>query len=176
MSPSWRDLADLPPVADHAGVRAAVLVPLYEADALRLILTRRPDDMRTHAGDVVFPGGSIEPSDDGPVEAALREAWEEIGIPPERVEVLGGLEPVRTRSAGMLVAPVVARVERPAELIPEPGEVDIVIEPSIEELLDDEAWRVEEWQGHRLWFYEFPEGTLWGATAVVVRELLGYFR
>jgi 8-oxo-dGTP pyrophosphatase MutT (NUDIX family) len=154
-----------------------VLVPLYESDeGLRLILTRRPDDMRTHAGDVVFPGGTIESADESPVETALREAWEEIGITPDRVEVLGGLSPVRTRSAEMLVVPVVARVERPAELIPQPGEVDAVIEPSIEELLDDDSWRAEEWHGRRLWFYEFSEGTLWGATAIVVRDLLGYFR
>jgi len=177
MSPNWGDLAGLPPVAGREGARAAVLVPLYQAEnRLRLILTRRPDDMRTHAGDVVFPGGTIDSTDEDPVETAIREAWEEIGIPPERVEVLGGLNPVRTRSAEMLVVPVVARVERPAQLILQPDEVDAVVEPNIEELLDEDAWRVEEWHGHQLWFYEFPEGTLWGATAAVVRDLLGYFR
>jgi 8-oxo-dGTP pyrophosphatase MutT (NUDIX family) len=141
-----------------------------------MVLTRRPDDMRTHAGDVVFPGGMIDPEDDGPVATALREAWEEVGLPPDRVEVLGGLDPVSTRSARMLIAPVVARIDRPAELRPEPGEVDAIIEPTVSQLLDDGAWRSEEWHGHELWFYEFPEGILWGATARMVRTLLGYFK
>ena len=177
MNPSWRDLADLPPVPHPEGARASVLVPLYEADdRLHLILTRRPDDMRTHAGDVVFPGGTIDSDDDGPVETAVREAWEEIGVAPDRIEVLGGLAPVTARSSEMLVVPVVARVRRPSELVTQPSEVDVVIEPAVEDLLDEDSWRSEEWHGHRLWFFEFPEGTLWGATAVVVRDLLTYFR
>lgn len=141
-----------------------------------MVLTRRPDDMRTHAGDVVFPGGTIDPDDAGPVATAVRETWEEVGIPPANVEVLGGLEPVSTRSRFMLIAPVVARIERPAELRPEPGEVDAIIEPTVAELLDDRAWHSEVWHGDRLWFYEFPEGILWGATARMVRTLLDYFR
>jgi 8-oxo-dGTP pyrophosphatase MutT (NUDIX family) len=174
---AWDRLDGLPPVAAPAGMRAAVLVPLYEAGGvLRLILTRRPDDMRTHAGDVVFPGGIIEPGDSGPVDTAVREAWEEIGLPPDHVTVLGGLDPVTTRSREMLIVPVVARVRRPVELIPEPGEVDAIIEPAVDDLLDDARWRTEEWAGHELWFYEFPEGVLWGATARLVRSLLGLFR
>jgi len=173
----WDAVAALPPVAQPAGMRAAVLVPIYEdGDDLRLILTRRPDDMRTHAGDVVFPGGMIDDTDDGPVAAAIREAWEEIALPPDHVEVIGGLEPLTTRRPDMLIVPVVARVRRPRELIPEPGEVDAIIEPTIRDLLDDENWRTEEWGGHLLWFYEFPEGILWGATAFMVRGLLEYFR
>jgi len=126
---SWSALDSLPPVPMPDGMRAAVLVPIWEdGDELRLILTRRPDDMRTHAGDVVFPGGFIERDDDGPVATAIREAWEEVGIPPDHVEVLGGLEPVSTRSAEMLIVPVVARIRRPHRLIPEPGEVAAIIE------------------------------------------------
>jgi len=174
---SWSALDSLPPVPMPDGMRAAVLVPIWEdGDELRLILTRRPDDMRTHAGDVVFPGGFIERDDDGPVATAIREAWEEVGIPPDHVEVLGGLEPVSTRSAEMLIVPVVARIRRPHRLIPEPGEVAAIIEPTITELLDDGQWVTEMWGGHRLWFYEFPQGMLWGATARMVRNLLRRFR
>ncbi len=158
-------------------MRAAVLVPIWEDGAdLRLVLTRRPDDMRTHAGDVVFPGGIIEPGDDGPVGAALREAWEEVGLPPDHVEVLGGLPPVSTRSAEMLIVPVVGRIRRPRRLIPEPGEVAAIIEPRIAELLEEGRWQAKEWAGHTLWFYDFPQGTLWGATARIVRTLLEFFR
>jgi len=157
-------------------MRAAVLVPLYEDDDdLRLILTRRHGDLPTHAGDVVFPGGMIEEGED-PEEAARREAWEEIGLPPDRVEVIGGLEPVSTRTLEMLIVPVVARVRRPERLVPSPGEVTAIIEPRLAELLDETSWRQEEWGGHTLWFHPFPEGMLWGATARMVRALLRYFR
>jgi 8-oxo-dGTP pyrophosphatase MutT (NUDIX family) len=158
-------------------MRAAVLVPFYESEGtLRLIMTKRPDDMRTHPGDVVFPGGMIEPGDDGPIDTALREAHEEVALPPENVEVLGGLDPVHTRSVEMQIVPVVARVQRPAQLVPQPDEVEAIIEPTIDQLLDDGHWVTQDWAGRTMWFYEFPEGILWGATAFMVRQLLEYFR
>ncbi|MEX0827053.1 MAG: CoA pyrophosphatase [Acidimicrobiia bacterium] len=173
----WSPLEALPPVVTGEAIRAAVLIPFYEQDGvLRLIMTRRPDTMRSHPGDVVFPGGMIEPTDDGPVHTAVREAWEEVGLPPEGVEVLGGLDPVHTRSVTMQISPVVARVQRPAQLVPEPGEVAAIIEPSIDQLLADGDWRRSVWGGRNMWFYEFPEGVLWGATAFIVRGLLERFR
>jgi 8-oxo-dGTP pyrophosphatase MutT (NUDIX family) len=173
----WDPLASLPPVARPAGMRAAVLVPLYEdGGGLRLILTRRGGHMATHPGDVVFPGGMIEPGDGGPEDAARREAWEEIGLPPESVEVLGGLEPTSTRSREMLIVPVVARVVRPERFVPAPREVEAILEPRLVDLLDETSWRQEEWSGFTVWFRPFPEGMLWGATARMVRSLLAYFR
>lgn len=179
MPVSWPDLTGLPPVTAHHGMRAAVLVPIYERDGrLHLIMTRRPDDMRNHPGDVVFPGGMIDPGDDGPVATAIREAHEEVGLPPENVlEILGGLTPVHTRSVTMRIVPVVARVERPENLIPQPEEVAAILEPAIDELLDDHRWQSRFWgPGRRMWFYEFPDGVLWGATAFMVRELLDHVR
>ena len=176
MGTVWHPLDALGGVVSHKNPRAAVLVPLYEdGDRLRVILTKRPDDMRTHAGDVVFPGGVID-NDEGPVAAAVREAEEEIGLPPENVQVLGGLSVVAPRDPTMVIVPVVARVERPDELVPEPGEVAAIIEPTLDELLDESRWKTRWWGPRRLWFYEFEEGTLWGATAFMMRELLGYFR
>ena len=175
--PLWEPLASLPPVASDPSLVAAVLVPLYEDDGqLRMVLPRRPDDMRPHAGDVVFPGGQIDPDDDGPIEAAIREAWEEVGIPTDHVEVLGGLDPLTTRSREMWIAPVVGRIRRPAELRPEPGEVAAIIEPTVSQLLDDDSWITRDWDGRTMWFHEFPEGVLWGATALMVRRLLEHFR
>ena len=178
MSDLWAPLASLPSVASPSGVRAAVLVPIYEEDGrLRVIMTQRPEDMRSHPGDVVFPGGMIEPGDTDPIACAIREASEEVGLPARNVvEILGGLSPVHTRSVTMKIVPVVARVERPAELVPQPGEVAAIFEPSIDELLDDDAWRTTDWGGRTMWFYEFPDAVLWGATAFMVRDLLGYFR
>ncbi len=160
-------------------MKAAVLVPLYEDDgSLRVVLTRRPDHMPTHPGDVVFPGGRVDPGDDGPIDTAMREACEEIGLPRDNVrEVLGGLEPTHTRSAEMLIVPVVARIDRPDEFVAQPEEVEAIIEPTLDELLVERDWRSAEWAaGRKMWFYEFPEGILWGATAYMVRELLTYFR
>ena len=159
-------------------MRAAVLVPIYEQHGvLHLILTKRPDDMRKHPGDVVFPGGMIDPEDDGPVGTALREAEEEVALPRGNVlEILGGLPMAETPSV-MRIVPVVARVSRPAELVPEPGEVAAILEPAIDELLDEAAWQSRWWgPGRRMWFYEFPDAVLWGATAYMVRDLLEYFR
>ena len=178
MSTLWDPLAALSPVATPEGAKAAVLVPLYEdGDDLRVIMTQRPDDMRSHPGDVVFPGGMIEPGDVDPVACAVREAAEEVGLPPGNVlEILGGLNPVHTRSVTMKIVPVVARIERPTRLVRQPEEVAAILEPSIGELLDDGAWRTTEWGGRTMWFYEFPDAVLWGATAFMVRELLEYFR
>lgn len=159
-------------------MRAAVLVPLYtDADGdVRVVFTKRPDHMASHAGDVVFPGGTIDEHDGSPVATALREAREEVGIPEEAVEVIGGLEPRAPGNPEMIIVPVVAQLERPADLVPAPAEVEVIIEPRLEDLLDEELWRREDFHGRELWFYEFPEGTLWGATAFMVRELLGYLR
>ncbi|WKZ82210.1 MAG: CoA pyrophosphatase [Acidimicrobiia bacterium] len=179
MVASWEALSALPPVPPGDEVRAAVLVPIYEdAGRLRLIMTRRPDDMRAHPGDVVFPGGTIEPGDADPVAAAMREASEEVGLPRSSiVEVLGGLTPVHARSVTMMIAPVVARVQRPERLVPQPGEVSAIIEPLVDDLLDDDRWVSRSWgPGRKMWFFEFPEGVLWGATAFMVRDLLEYFR
>ena len=175
----WDPLRALPPVPTPDRMKAAVLVPLYEDNgSLRVVLTRRPDHMPTHPGDVVFPGGRVDPGDDGPIDTALREACEEIGLPRDNVrEILGGLRPTHTRSAEMLIVPVVARIERPDRFEPEPAEVEAIIEPTIDELLPDANWRSSEWAaGRTMWFYEFPEGILWGATAFMMRELLSYLR
>jgi 8-oxo-dGTP pyrophosphatase MutT (NUDIX family) len=142
----------------------------------RVVLTKRPDDMRTHPGDVVFPGGMMERGED-PLTTATREAHEEIGLAPTAVRrVLGGLTPITTRNRSNLIVPVVAEIERPPELVPDPSEVDLILEPAIEELLDESRWRTSDWMGHVLWFFEFDEAILWGATAFMVREFLDYVR
>ncbi len=173
----WDSLTNLPPVAHPEGARAAVLVPLYEdrAGTVRVVMTKRPDDMPTHPGDVVFPGGYMADGE-GPVQTALREATEEVGIPATAVAVIGGLTPITARTRGTLIVPVVARIARPAELRRDPREVDAILEPSLDELLDESRWRTADYEGHQLWFFEFPVGTLWGATAFMMRELLGIIR
>lgn len=175
----WEQLAALPEISTTRRARAAVLVPLYAENGdgqPRVLLTRRPETMRTHPGDVVFPGGRIEEGET-PIVTAMREAREEVGIGEEHVvEVLGGLTPVSTRNIANLIVPVVVRIERPADLAPNPHEVDAIIEPTLAELLNDTRWRHSFFFGRRLWFYQLDEGVLWGANAFIMRELLGYLR
>lgn len=142
---------------------------------MRVILTKRPEHMRTHPGDVVFPGGGLE-AGETPEQTAIREAHEEIGLPPDGVQVIGGLTPTTTRNRGNLIVPVVARVIRPAQWVLERQEVAAVIEPTVLELLDESRWRTSRWFGHKMWSYEFEEGVLWGATAFMMREFLGVLR
>lgn len=160
-----------------ARARAAVLVPVYR-DAerqVRVILTKRPDHMRTHPGDVVFPGGRLEEGE-SPEDTAKREACEEIGLPIDGVEIIGGLSPITTRNIRNLIVPVVAKVQRPAEFILQEEEVEVVIEPTVIELLDETRWRTSNWFGRKLWFYDFPEGVMWGATAFMMRDFLRTIR
>jgi len=173
----WTRLEALGPVQYPAEARAAVLVPVYrDTDSqVRVILTRRPDHMRTHPGDVVFPGGRFEEGE-GPEQTAKREACEEIGLPEDGVEIIGGLSPVTTRDPGNLIVPVVAKVRRPDRFVLQEEEVAAVIEPTVLDLLDEDRWRTSDWFGRTLWFYEFDEGILWGATAFMMREFLRILR
>lgn len=174
----WTRLRSLPPVVDPPGAEYAVLVPIYEdpMGEIRVILTKRPEHMSNHPGDVVFPGGHREDGEE-PISTAMREAWEEIGLPPGNVlEVLGGLTPVTTRDRSRPIVPVVVRIERPGELVPDEKEVEAIIEPTLEFLLTETNWIQRDWFGHALWFCEFDEGILWGATAFMMRELVGFLR
>jgi 8-oxo-dGTP pyrophosphatase MutT (NUDIX family) len=173
----WTRLGALQPVRYPAEAKSAVLVPLYRDEdlAVRVVLTKRPEHMRTHPGDVVFPGGRLE-TGETPEQTAIREANEEIGLPPEGVDVIGGLTPTTTRNRSNLIVPVVAKVIRPPAWEVQRQEVAAVIEPKVLEMLDESRWRTSRWFGRKMWFYEFDEGILWGATAFMMREFLGVLR
>ena len=173
----WTRLEALGPVQYPAEAKAAVLVPLYrdQKGQVRVILTKRPEHMRTHPGDVVFPGGRLEEGE-SPEQTAKREACEEIGLPEGGVEIVGGLTPLSTRDPGNLIVPVVAKVQRPNDFVLQEEEVEAVIEPTVLDLLDENHWRTSDWFGRTLWFYEFDEGIMWGATAFMMREFLRLLR
>lgn len=150
---------------------AGVLVAFEAADGgLRLYLTKRASHLRHHPGQIAFPGGKVDPEDDGPVGAALREAREEIGLPSENVTILGVLEPHETVT-GFVVTPVLARIDRPFTPVPEAGEVDEVFTVPFAHIADLENFRIER----RRWrsFYVAPFGPyyIWGATARMLRAL-----
>jgi 8-oxo-dGTP pyrophosphatase MutT (NUDIX family) len=154
---------------------AAVLAPLYEDEEgqVRVILTKRPDTMPTHAGHIAFPGGRPDPDDDGPVGTALREAHEEVGIDEHQVEVLGYLPPIDTVEFSLLVVPVVGRIATPLGLVPSAREVARLYTPLLSDMADESNWWHVPWDGWKVWYYELEGDTLWGATARMVRQLVG---
>lgn len=154
---------------------AAVLAPLFDDENgdVRVVLTKRPDTMPTHAGHIAFPGGRPDPGDDGPVGTAIREANEEVGIAEDQVEVLGFLPPIDTVEFTLLVVPVVARIKTPLGLVPSPREVAKVYTPLLSDLADESRWWHVPWDGWKVWYYDLEGDTLWGATARMVRQLVG---
>ena len=121
-----------------AAVPAAVLLALAPSgeDDYDLILVRRPTHLRRHAGQVGLPGGAIEPGDADETAAALREAWEEVGLPPSAVRVLGTLERAYVAASGYDVLPVVGTWDGRAPLVPNPGEVAGILRPTLRQLAD----------------------------------------
>lgn len=179
MASFWDTLAELP--SEHLGDRpatAAVLVPLFEDESavVRVVITKRPDHMPSHPGQLAFPGGKIDPVDESVLAAALREADEEVGIEPHQVTPLGFLEPVSTNRFDVVVAPVVGRLNGVPRLVPDPAEVASTMVPPLHHFLNEDRWRTENWSGHELWFIEVEGEVLWGASAAIMRSLLAVIR
>jgi 8-oxo-dGTP pyrophosphatase MutT (NUDIX family) len=153
---------------------AAVLVAVVDRPEPTVILTERPKTMRKHPGQISFPGGRIDPGDEGPVEAALREAEEEIGLPRDSVEVVGIGDVYRTIT-GFEVTPVVGVVPPGLDLRPHPGEVAGMFEAPLRHLLQPrhQIEKKVEWRGRERSYYEIDyEGCrIWGATAAMIVNL-----
>jgi 8-oxo-dGTP pyrophosphatase MutT (NUDIX family) len=153
---------------------AAVLVAVIDHSEPTVILTERPVTMRTHPGQVSFPGGRIDPQDDGPIAAALREAEEEIGLPRKLVDIVGTSDLYRTIT-GFEVTPVVGVIPPGLDLRPHPGEVAGMFEAPLRHLLEPshQIARTVEWQGRDRTYYEIDyEGRrIWGATAAMIVNL-----
>ncbi|WP_448664914.1 CoA pyrophosphatase [Sphingomonas sp. CJ20] len=156
------------------GQAAAVLVAVTDRVAPGIILTQRTDTLRRHAGQIAFPGGRIDPEDDGPIAAALREAQEEIALPPDRVDVIGMVDRYRTVT-GYDVVPVIGVVPADLALIPSEAEVADVFEVPLAFLLDpaNHIRASALYQGRERHYYEIPwQGRrIWGATAAMLVNL-----
>ncbi len=165
-------------------VNAGVLVAMFEElGETRVILTRRSTSMRTHRGEVSFPGGRIDAGEDA-TAAALREAREEIALDPALVTVVGWIHPVMTMVSASLIMPVLATVERRPALTPSPQEVERVFDVSLAELAGPEVFHEERWDvpgragrgiadgSVPVWFFEVSGEMIWGATARMIYELL----
>lgn len=167
-----------PAEAEAEGARAsAVLVPLYEHEgSVWVVLTRRAAHLRSHQGEVSFPGGGRE-GDETLATTALREAHEEIGLPPETVEVVGELDHLATITSGSFIVPYVGFLPgRPGVLVANPDEVEHILHVPLAELLAEEVYREELWSfagaERPIFFFELHGDTVWGATASMLRRLL----
>jgi 8-oxo-dGTP pyrophosphatase MutT (NUDIX family) len=166
---------DVPQPARPALRAAGVLVAIdLTTPAPSLILTKRSARLKHHPGQISFPGGKQDPSDADPVAAALREAEEEIALPPRAVDVLGTLPPHETVT-GFRVTPVLGLIRSPVILAPEAGEVEEVFRVPFAFVTDPANFRVEgrRWQGRRRHYYAVPWGPyyIWGATGRILRAL-----
>jgi 8-oxo-dGTP pyrophosphatase MutT (NUDIX family) len=164
------------PVAAEGAAPSAVLIPLYQdEDGPRVVLTRRSWNLRTHRGEVAFPGGRSDPGEDA-VTTAVREAREEVGLDPALVEPLGELDHLTTVTRRAYIVPVVAWISRPPILSPNPIEVDEVLPVAVAELLRPGVFREERWGSAELsrpvYFFDLHGDTVWGATAALLRQLL----
>ena len=162
------DLIDRPLVA------AAVLVPIVHGRHPGVLLTKRTSHLTAHAGQVAFPGGRIDPEDASPEAAALREAHEEIGLPPSQVELLGRL-PDYVTGTGYRISPVLGLLPHGLDLTPNPHEVEAIFTLPLDVLLDPAApeRRRREFRGRsrEFWVWPHTEHYIWGATAAILVHL-----
>jgi 8-oxo-dGTP pyrophosphatase MutT (NUDIX family) len=154
-----------------------VLCALFEEiGEAHVLLTRRSSNLRSHTGEVSFPGGRLEDGE-APVAAALREAGEEIGVDPAQVEILGQLSPLSTYSSRATITPFVGVLPARPKLTANPAEVERAFDVSLAELVSDGVYHEEVWDlpgvGWReMNFFELVGDTVWGATARMLVELL----
>ncbi len=157
-------------------MRAGVLVPLFRApEGIELLFTRRTDTVLTHKGQISFPGGQHEPSDAGLVETALRESYEEIGLDPGRVQVLGELDDMFTSVSGFVVTPVVGLVAgTPADLTLAPAEVKSIFTVPVDRLAGVHTTESREIDGQpfRIHYFRVGDDVIWGATGYIVHQFL----
>ena len=169
LEPSVRKLIEAGPIRS-----AAVLVPVVDHPEPTVLLTLRTAGLSTHAGQIAFPGGKIDPSDEHPLAAALREAEEEIGLDRQFVEPLGYLAPYLS-GTGFRIVPSVARVDPGFRLTVNPHEVDDAFEVPLAFLMGPENHQQHsrEWRGMMRTYYAMPFGEryIWGVTAGILRNL-----
>jgi 8-oxo-dGTP pyrophosphatase MutT (NUDIX family) len=164
--------------------RAAVLLAFFEEEGeTYVVLTRRATTLRSHRGEIALPGGRTD-GDETPVETALREAHEEVGIDPASVTPIGWLSPIVTFASGSALWPVIGVLGGRPNLVTDPAEVDRAFSVSLKDLVADGAFLEERWRrtvprpgadvdGYfPIYFFAVPGDVIWGATARVLTELL----
>ena len=178
MPPVWLpEVAREPLFAPNPPALASVLLSIVLREQPMVLLTERTAHMRTHSGQVAFPGGRVDPQDSTPAATALREAWEEVGLDARFVEVLGVL-PQYVTGSSFIISPVVALVQPSCQLQPNPAEVASIFEVPLAFLLNPAHHQrhIFEWQGVRREWFSMPYQVgdknhyIWGATAGMLRN------
>lgn len=164
-------------IIDETLTSAAVLIPLFfYNNEYNMLFTRRTDTLRDHKGQISFPGGRCEESDESELETALRESWEEIGLNPDIVEVLGALDDRPTMHTNYLITPYVGVIPWPVELIKDPVEVAELITVPMSVLMADDCLRQEDDPVNdgtsEGFFYYCNKNIIWGATARILTQFL----
>jgi 8-oxo-dGTP pyrophosphatase MutT (NUDIX family) len=168
-----RSIDTVPPL-----VRAGVLIPLVmRGTGIEMLFTRRTDTVLTHKGQISFPGGQREDADVETVETALRESYEEIGLEPSRVTVLGELDDVFTAVSSFVITPVVGLVEGGIDdLVLAPDEVKSLLMVPVTKLLDPQVHTTEirsvGEEQYRIHYYTVGDDIIWGATGRIVYQFL----
>ncbi|MFQ6079597.1 MAG: NUDIX hydrolase [Thermodesulfobacteriota bacterium] len=157
--------------------RAAVLVPLFQkGDRYHVLFTKRTDRVKHHKGEISFPGGVVDEGDEDVEATALRETFEEIGLPEENVEILGKLDDAVTVSSAYLITPVVAEITHPYRFSINEEEIEELIEIPLEAFLDENRWTGETYlngdEKVPSYRFEYEGRIIWGATARIMRQFL----
>src|SRR6266480_5738086 len=161
---------------------ASVLIGLFDQkNEIHVAFIRRASTLRAHGGEIAFPGGAADVSDVSPIVTALREAQEEIGLAPTRVEVLGIMAPVFTVVSNFLITPVVAFLpEGPGTLHLQLSEVEEIIFLPLQGPADPSIYHTEQWLredvSHTVYFFDYGTYRIWGATARMLTMLLDLLR
>jgi len=155
--------------------RAAVLVPLYQTEGdFQILLIKRTEHLKTHGGQIAFPGGIWHPEDPNPTSTALREAHEEMGIRLQDVDVLGEVDDTATATSNFLITPVVGVIPFPYPFHINAEEIADLLTLPLEILRDPEAFREETWEKEggtvRVWVRREGPHIIWGATARILRH------
>lgn len=172
---SDNDLMDCEAVKTENLIEAAVLIPIVERnDGLKVILTKRSNNLKQHPGQISFPGGKSEKTDKSLVATALRETKEEIGINNKNVEILGQLSQHVTIT-GFKITPFIGRIRMGFSTEIQTSEVSEIFEVPLSYLSNPRNFRVEsvKWKGKKRFFYSIPYGPyyIWGATARILKNL-----
>jgi 8-oxo-dGTP pyrophosphatase MutT (NUDIX family) len=157
--------------------KAAVLIPLFcKENEYHIVFTRRSQNVMHHKGQISFPGGKPHPSDSSLRETAIRESWEEIGLNPTDVEIIGELDDTATHSSYFNIAPFVAIIPYPYKFTVNPAEIDEIFDISLLALMNKaqvtEKEVIEDGEPTTEYFYEYQGRIIWGATARILKQLL----
>lgn len=167
-------LPDTVITSSHSQKTAAVLLPIINKPIPTLLLTERATTLRSHAGQVALPGGKRDPEDNSLIETALREAHEEVAIPPSAVSVIGQLAPLQS-SNGYLVTPIIGVIPPGLPLRNNPDEVASMFEMPLSYVLNAQHYQPLDFrrsgENHRIYFYPYNGHLVWGLTAAILHKL-----